>query len=336
MLQFAWPLAFLLLPLPWIIRKLLPTANEGALGTVFMPRVQTITEDQQRRGSSNHQRLALLSLGLLWILLVAALARPQWLGEAIEIPETGRSLMLALDVSGSMETPDLDQQNSQRSRLAVVKDIASEFIENRQGDRIGLILFGSRAYLQTPLTFDRKTTQQLLGEALIGIAGRETAIGDAIGLAVKRLRDTPNEKAVLILLTDGANTAGSISPKQAADLAAQTSIKIYTIGVGANQMRVQGFFGPQTVNPSADLDEETLSYIAATTGGEYFRATNADALKKIYELLEELEPVTSGAKTVRPVIELYSWPLGAGWILSLLWAITSLIPFGIRNDHVSE
>lgn len=324
MLQLAWPFALALLPLPWLVRRLLPSADESAMGTVFMPRAEPLTAGETRKQQTRSRHLPLLMLWILWLLFLAALTRPQWLGDAIEIPETGRSLMLALDVSGSMETPDLDQNQSQRSRLSVVKDIASDFIEKRQGDRIGLILFGSQAYLQTPLTFDRQTTQQYLSEAMIGIAGRETAIGDAIGLAVKRLRDTPNEKAVLILMTDGANTAGSISPKQAADLAAQTAIKIYTIGVGANQMRVQGFFGPETVNPSSDLDEETLTYIAETTGGRYFRATNVDALRRIYALLDKLEPVTSGSTTVRPVSELYFWPLGIAWGTTLIWAFVAL------------
>lgn len=334
MLQFAWPLGLILLPLPWLIRRWLPAAGNPGQGTLYVPQTGLLNESEAHTRRRPKTRYGLVAMWLIWLLLIAALTRPQWLGEAIEIPESGRSLMLAVDVSGSMETPDLDQHQSRRSRLSVVKDIASDFIETRKGDRIGLILFGSQAYLQTPLTFDRKTTQQFLAEALIGIAGRETAIGDAIGLAVKRLRDTPDKQAVLILLTDGANTAGAISPRQAADLAAQTKIKIYTIGVGANQMQVQGFFGPQNVNPSSDLDEDTLKYIAEKTGGRYFRATNADALRKIYEMLDELEPVSSGSTTVRPVTELYIWPLAAAFAISLLWALISL--FSNRMVKSSE
>ena len=151
-----------------------------------------------------------------------------------------------------------------------------DFINRRVGDRVGLILFGTQAYLQTPITFDRKTVQTLLDEAVIGLAGDNTAIGDAIGLAVKRLKNQPANSRVLILLTDGANTAGEVSPLKAAELAAANQLKIYTIGVGADEMIVRTFFGSRKVNPSRDLDENTLVKVAESTGGRYFRARNSD------------------------------------------------------------
>ncbi|NNK38664.1 MAG: VWA domain-containing protein, partial [Xanthomonadales bacterium] len=216
------------------------------------------------------------------------------------------------------------------NRLAVVKKVAGEFIQRRRGDRVGLVLFGSRAYLQTPLTFDTETTSILLDESEIGLAGRETAIGDAIGLAVKRLREDAASERVLILLTDGANTSGEVEPMQAAEFAVREGLKIYTVGVGADEMLVQDFFGSRLVNPSADLDEDTLKAIAERTGGAYFRARDAEALARIYEQLDELEPVESDQEAIRPVDELFHWPLSAAFVLVLAAALFAMRP-GMRG-----
>jgi len=205
-------------------------------------------------------------------------------------------------------------------RLTAVKAVAGNFIEHRKGDRLGLILFGDQAYLQTPLTFDRETVRTLLNEAAIGLAGKSTAIGDAIGLAVKRLRERPAENRVLILLTDGANTSGSVDPLKAADLAAREGVRIYTIGVGADEMLVRGFFGTQRV-PSNELDEATLTAIAQKTGGQYFRARDIESLQKIYALLDKLEPVSQDEETFRPIHELYAWPLSGALLLTALLAL---------------
>ena len=183
---------------------------------------------------------------------------------------------------------------------------------------MGLILFGDNAYLQVPLTFDRKTVQVLLDEAFIGMAGESTAIGDAIGLAVKRLRKNPSEQKVLILLTDGANTSGVVTPLKAAELAAGEGLKIYTIGIGADEMIVRSFFGNRRVNPSRDLDEDTLRAIADKTGGRYFRARDAEELSKIYGLLDQLEPIEKDQQYFRPRKALYIWPLAGALTLSLL------------------
>jgi Ca-activated chloride channel family protein len=191
---------------------------------------------------------------------------------------------------------------------------------------VGLILFGSRAYLQTPLTFDTETTALLLDEAEIGLAGRETAIGDAVGLAVKRLREDAANERVLILLTDGANTSGEVDPLQATEFAAREGLTIYTVGVGADEMLIQDFFGQRLVNPSADLDEDTLRAIAERTGGAYFRARDAEALSQIYERLDELEPVESDQESVRPVDELFYWPLAIALVVTLLASALVLLP----------
>jgi Ca-activated chloride channel family protein len=207
--------------------------------------------------------------------------------------------------------------NKQRvDRLTATKWVAGDFINRRVGDRLGLILFGTQAYLQTPLTFDRKTVLTLLNESAIGLAGDNTAIGDAIGLAVKRLKDQPANSRVLILMTDGANTAGEVSPLKAAELAAENQLKIYTIGIGADEMVVRSFFGSHKVNPSRDLDENTMIKIAQRTGGRYFRARNTDELNNIYMLLDKLEPIEKDKQYFRPRSELYFWPLALALLIA--------------------
>ena len=228
----------------------------------------------------------------------------------------------AVDLSLSMQQKDFLLDGQPVDRLTATKAIAGEFIARRRGDRLGLILFGEQAYLQTPLTFDRKTVNTLLQESAIGLAGRNTAIGDAIGLAAKRLQNQAAEHRVLILLTDGANTAGSIAPRKAAELAARTGLKIYTIGIGADEMLVRSLFGTRRANPSRDLDEKTLRAIAEATSGRYFRARDTGELEKIYALLDQLEPAEKDTQLFRPRRALFPWPLalalGIGTALLLL------------------
>jgi Ca-activated chloride channel family protein len=268
---------------------------------------------------------------------VLAAARPQLIGETVHLPVSGRSLMLAVDISGSMQNEDMQISARQLSRLTAVKLVAGEFIEQRKGDRLGLVLFGDQAYLQAPLTFDRNTVRTLLDEAQIGLAGKQTAIGDAIGLAIKRLRKEPARNRVLILLTDGANTAGNVDPLKAADLAAREGVRIYTIGIGSGAMQVQTPFGGRRVN-IGDLDESSLKSIAGKTGGRYFRARDAAQLVEIYELLDRIEPVSEDEQTWRPVDELYFWPLGAALLLSVLIALSAAfawraIPAPVEVQH---
>lgn len=239
----------------------------------------------------------------------------------MQLPTTGRDLMLAVDISGSMSQEDMELGGQNVNRLLVVKRVVNQFVERRQGDRVGLILFGTQAYLQAPLTFDLTTVNRLLEEAPVGIAGGKTAIGDAIGLAVKRLRSRPESERVLILLTDGANNVGEVAPIKAAELAANHSIKIYTVGVGAESMRVPGLFGSfgaRVVNPSADLDEETLTEIARLTDGQFYRARDTRELARIYDAIDDLEPVEQDAETFRPIAVLFHWPLGAALLLIVL------------------
>lgn len=322
-LYLAWPWLLLLLPLPWLARRWLAAAPGAGLQALKVPWFDRVSD--AAGGWMKRTGLA-VAASVMWALLLIAAARPQWVGEIETLPVTGRDLLLAVDISGSMDTQDMVLGGQSVNRLAVVKKVAGEFIQRRRGDRVGLVLFGSRAYLQTPLTFDTQTTAILLDEAEIGLAGRETAIGDAIGLAVKRLREDAASERVLILLTDGANTSGEVQPLQATEFAAREGLRIYTVGVGADEMMVQDFFGTRLVNPSADLDEDTLKAIAERTGGAYFRARDARALARIYEQLDELEPVESDQEAVRPVDELFHWPLAAAFALALAAALYLMLP----------
>lgn len=322
MIHFVWPWLWLILPLPWLIRRFFPAANSVEQAALKVPFLEDFSIAQSQQTTASNKPWALWLAILAWCLLVLASTRPQWLGEPIEQGVSGRDLMLAIDLSGSMEEQDFIINNQAVDRLTATKSVAGEFIERRVGDRIGLILFGTNAYLQTPLTFDRKTVHTLLNESALGLAGESTAIGDAIGLAVKRLQSQDTDSRVLILLTDGANTAGKISPIKAAEIAAQQQLKIYTIGIGADEMVVRSFFGNRRVNPSRDLDEKTLTAIAEKTGGRYFRARNTDELKQIYQLLDELEPVEKDKQFFRPRSELFFWPLAFALFLA---AITGII-----------
>lgn len=297
MMHFLWPWVFALLPLPWLLRMILPRAadgNEAALRVPYLKDFVLQTEASEKTQYSSFYRWPLFIYTLAWISLLAATARPQWIGDAIELPISGRDLMMAIDLSGSMEQP-FNHNFRSVTKLQATKIVAGDFIEKRVGDRIGLILFGDQAYVQVPLTFDRATVRTLLVESFINLAGKATAIGDAIGLAVKRLPATGGTDNVLILLTDGVNNAGVIKPRKAAELAAKKGMKIYTIGIGNRRSR--------------DLNEKTLKAVAKITGGRYFRAHNIEELGEIYQLLDELEPVERDTQSYRPTWSLFYWPL---------------------------
>ena len=320
MIEWLWPLAFLLTPAPILVRWLIKASRkkQPALTVPSLEGFSGLSSNESF--SATLSTVKLIILWLAWILLIAAVARPQWVGEMVSLPTTGRDLMLAIDISGSMATEDMQVNNEYVDRLSVVKAVISQFLDARKGDRVGLVLFGTNAYVQAPLTFDLKSVKKLMIEAPVGIAGGKTAIGDAIGLTVKRLRERQNEEKVVILLTDGANNVGEIPPIKAAELASVDGIKIYTIGVGAEEMRVPSLFGSlagRTTNPSADLDEETLSKIAEATQGRYFRAKDTNTLAQIYELIDKLEPIEQEPETFRPFQVLYYWPLGISLCLFL-------------------
>ena len=318
MLSFVWPWFYLILPLPFLYRKLRRSANSES-PYLESTSLLSIAETQNRLVSSTSQRrLLILLLIIAWLSLVTAIARPVNIGDPVTLPTTGRDILLAVDISGSMEREDMIINGRQVNRLYAVKSVVSEFVNTREGDRLGLILFGERAYLQTPLTFDTKTLQDLLIEAQIGFAGNGTAIGDAIGLSVKKLKERPDSNRVLILLTDGSNTAGVLSPSEASDIAKKAKVKIYTIGIGDGRQRNQGLFGQTLVNQNNDLDERTLTAIADLTGGKYFRARDPRELRSIYDQLNKFEPIDQDEELLRPITSLFHWPLALFLTCSLL------------------
>jgi Ca-activated chloride channel family protein len=327
-IEFSYAWIFAALPLPLLVWLLIPAATQqqAALRVPFFSRLRDISQGFTLK-RQKQSGLRWLFLSLLWLCLVTAASDPMWIGDPISIPSNGRDLLLAVDISGSMKEPDMRIQDETVPRIIAVKAVLRDFIERRKGDRLGLVLFGTQAYLQAPLTFDRKTVSQFMNEAQLGFAGPQTAIGDALGLAIKRLRERPGEKHVVILLTDGANTAGSVTPLAAAKLAAENNITVYTIGVGADEMIVPGFFGfgSQRVNPSADLDEPTMKQIAELTGGQYFRAKDPEELLNIYKTLDTLEPVDDNNISFRPRQSLFYWPLGVALVLSVLWPFSQAL-----------
>lgn len=338
MLEFSWPWLALLLPLPLLVRWLSRGAANAsaALRAPFYSDWQELIGQQDARSSGGGNPLTLLFMSLLWLCLVAAACRPTWVGEPVNLPTSGRDLMLAVDISGSMAQEDMVINDRALPRITVVKAVVNEFVRQRQGDKLGLILFGSQAYIQSPLSFDLDTLQVLMDEAQVGFAGKQTAIGDAIGFAIKRLRERQQSSRVVILLTDGADTASTLPPMRAADLAAKAGIRIYTIGVGATEMEIGGLFGSRfgarTVNPSADLDEDTLQGIAEATGGQYYRARNPAELQQAYSDIATLEPIEQDSQPLRPRHSLLHWPLLAALVCAGLMAVVSTLE-GRRVGH---
>ena len=338
MFEFGWLWLLALLPAPLLIR-FLPARQqqEAALQVPFFDQVNELSIKHQTRSTN---RFHYLLLWLIWALCVIAAADPKWLGEAKSLPYTGRDLMLAVDISKSMDEKDMlppgvtsmQFQNRSYNRLDAVKAVIGDFAEQRQGDRLGLILFADQAYLQAPLTYDTATVNQLLQESQIGFAGSATAIGDALGLAIKRLKDRPEGSRRIILLSDGANTAGQTEPLEAAQKARDMGVKIYTIGFGADEQIVQTAFGPRRYNPSRDLDEKALQEIAELSGGQYFRARSTEELELIHKRLDTLEPIELDELKVRPSKRLFYWPLGLALTLALLLALT-FIPITRRTER---
>ncbi len=326
MFQFAWWQVFIVLPLPlvsYLLLRPVPTDLQSALRIPFLGKIRGLSGKPAAGKGSGVIKNGLILMA--WIMLVIAAARPQLVGEPQRLTLTGRDLLMAIDLSGSMAENDFVYKKVPINRLVAVKIVALEFIERRKTDRIGLILFGTKAYLQAPLTFDHETISILLDEAQIGFAGESTAIGDAIGLTIKQVTQQPQDSRVLILLTDGANTDGLLDPVKAAELAKEVNLKIYTIGIGADTLVKRSIFGKVTVNPSMDLDEDTLTKIANITGGQYFRARNVDELNKIYELINELEPHPEEAESIRPYKDIFFWPLSICFICLALSLAQSIV-----------
>jgi Ca-activated chloride channel family protein len=333
MFSFAWPWMILLLPLPLLVRFAGPRAKSGpAPGApqIYFPhvdRLKAIFPGQGQAGKTG--RLSLYILAPLWLCLILAVMQPQLVDQFAQLQNKGYDLMLAVDLSGSMQAKDYTRDDQQVSRLDVVKGVVSDFVAQRQGDRIGLILFGAHAYLHIPLTLDTLSVRKMLNNTAVGEAGDTTAIGDAIGLAVRNLRDRPEKSRIIILLTDGVDNASTIPPLEAAKLAQQYGIRIYTIGVGSKGAVPMTDENGQTVMMDSDLDEALLQKIARTTGGAYFRAADTEALQKIYAQINRLEKTQADSRGYVIRRALYRYPLGGALALLLL---LSLIPL-VRLRH---
>jgi len=330
MFSFAWPWMGLLLILPvsmWLLnqhRTYTSTDTRERKITLLHPDLENLQAafSTHRPATTIGTWIYYLLLALLWLGLTVALMRPQWLEQYTEERRDGYDLMLAVDTSHSMDAQDFTVAGSQVSRMQVVKGVMSRFIEGRQDDRVGLIIFGSRAFVLSPLTLDRAAVRHLLDDLVPSIAGDGTAMGDAIGLGVRKLRERPAGSRVLVLIADGENTAGTIPPLLAAELAAREGIRIYAIGVGSDMKEVPIMEnGRLIIRDDLGFDEAVMQKIAEATGGAYFRGTDTSALESIYRRIDELEKSKAESRTVLIPHPLYRWPLGL--------ALVSLLTLGL-------
>lgn len=318
MLEFLWPWVFVLVLLFPVLRLTIPQLNRKR-SALTVPDIGAFefSTDSTAAWKDPKRWVALIVLFLAWTFLVAALARPQWTGELTPLPTQGRDMFLAVDISGSMDTDDMFIERDKVTRLQALKHVVEPFILSRHGDRIGLILFGTRAYVYVPLTFDVATVNELLQESSGGLAGGQTAIGDTIGLAVKRLLERPVDHRILILMTDGSHNEGMLSPEEATRLAQNANVRIHTIGIGADSTSVfdRGFFGSGRIRRGPPLNTKSLEEISDKTGGLFFRANDTQGLERIYAHIASIEPIDQDPEMLRPIKSLFHLPL----IVSLLF-----------------
>ena len=328
MLTISYPWVFLLLPLPLLIYYLAPAYAEPRLAVrvPFMGLLSRLSGRQAGEGAAiaSRSRLQKAQLIISWLALVVALARPTWMDEPMVRELPMRDLLVALDLSGSMETRDFtDETGGISDRLTAARQVLDQFLSRREGDRVGLIFFGSAAFVQAPFTEDLDVVRELLDEAQVRMLGPRTMLGDAIGVAIQMFERSEVKERVLIVLTDGNDTGSMVPPTRAAEIARDNGVAIYPIAMG----------DPQAAGEQA-LDEVTLEEIAATTGGEYFHADDREDLERIYQTLDQLNPKQVESLSYRPEHELYFWPLGLAIILSLLFfGMTELNAFLQARRH---
>ena len=329
MVELATPWTLACLPLPLFVWYVMPRKTIQPRHAVIVPFFDALQE--KRRNQPTDAKTPPAWLMLAWALLVLALAGPRWVGEARPLAHEGHNIMLALDISGSMAITDMNINHRPIARIQVVKHTAKMFVRERIGDKVGLLLFGTRAYLQTPLTNDRHSVIMRIDDASVGLAGQSTSLGDPIALAIKHLQHTPKQGRLIILLTDGASNSGTLPPLKAAELARAEGIKIHTIGLGSASTKdaISGLYYPPAAG--LDLDETTLKTIASTTGGEYFRATDHASLQAIYALINRMETVSQEQLSTRPRHEYYPWPLALAFITLLGGVWHQIMPFRWRT-----
>lgn len=331
MIKFAYPLLLLLLILPYFFRAICPVLKQNlgsALKVPFLKDLQKIAiESGQLWGGVSEvaaRNFKLLALWVIWIFLIFALARPQLIGEPIRIKTNARDILMLMDISTSMLERDFVLYGKRVNRLTAVKNMATNFVKGRGDDKLGLILFGTRAYLQAPISYDKKSVEEILWQMEAGMAGNSTAIGDALGLGLKYLKESSNlDKKVMILLTDGENNDGFLSVAQATKLAQDEGVKVYTIGVGSQNNMMQAMFGNQGV------DEKSLQEIAKATEGQYFRAKDANSLAAVYAKIDKLEPIETNTNTVVQIKELFYIPL----LLAIFLTLSLLILVRGKNNE---
>lgn len=300
MVSFAWPWAFLLLPMPLAVSLLLRRRHVDAIA------VPPLLADSFAASGANSNMGPNWLLALLWVawaLLVGAIAQPSLIAGSAIYPATGRAMIMAIDLSSSMERKDFTLDGKAVDRLSALKPVARAFIEARKGDRIGLVLFGNEAFSAAPISYDLASISNALEESAIGMAGRATAIGDAIGLAIVKLKADPAPQKAIILLSDGTNNSGQAEPEDAAKLATQFGIRIQTIGMASESTGTAG------MDLSADLDEETLKRVAEASGGQFFRARTSGELQAVYDAIDEMERSEGEAPPTVPKLDIRNWLL---------------------------
>ncbi|SCY76085.1 vWA domain-containing protein [Desulfoluna spongiiphila] len=320
MFEFATPWAFVLmgvLPLLWwgMRRREVPALRVSATAPFSLV---------ERSWAVSGAKLVPLCAVLALVLMIVALARPRMGVEHSLVKTAGVNIVIALDTSGSMAALDFTHEGKTVDRLVAVKQVVDRFVAGRSGDRIGLVVFGTEAFTQIPLTRDYNTISSILEEVEIGAAGEQTAIGDALGISLKRLEDIESTSNVIVLLTDGENTAGELAPLLSAELAAKRGVKVYTIGVGTKGkvpfLVDHPLFGKRYVYQEVSMDEGTLKKIAAKTGGLYFRAEDAEALEKIWATIDRMEKSEVEVTSWTEYSEYYRIPL----LMALVFLLTSV------------
>ncbi|MEH0157115.1 VWA domain-containing protein [Limibacter armeniacum] len=315
--EFAYLWVFYLLPLPLLFYWLLPPLKQrrSALVVPFFERINVLLGEKPRKAAwvSRRNLMGWISLSLIWLLLLGAMASPQLVGKPEQKIKTARNFMVAADISKSMDERDWIVGGKRVSRWEAVKEVMGDFMETRESDKVGLILFGSNAYLQAPLTADLGTIKWLLNESEVGMAGQMTYIGDAIAYGLNILKKDSLEQKVMLLLTDGSDSGQGITPEDAAQLAKEDSVTIYTLGIGDPNQKGQ------------ELDEPTLKRVAEITGGQYFRAMDEHQLKQVYTILNELEPVEYEEEAYKPVTLLYKYPLAAAIGVALCFLLLRVL-----------
>lgn len=312
MFEFAYPLAFAALPLPLLAWWLLPAhrRRSSALRVPFFAQIAEAAGASPRPGAVVRRRrtVQMLTALLVWALVVTGLAKPEWVGEAIVREESARDVMLAIDLSASMDYRDFPGEDGETvSRFRAVQRVVDRFVAERQHDRVGLVVFGARAYLQLPFTRDLETARKLVDLMEVGMAGPQTALGDAIGLAINAFESSEVDDRILILLTDGNDTASTMTPVNAAAIAALNGVEIYTIGIGDESARGED-----------RVDFDALAAIATRTGGSFFEAADEDALQQVYRRIDASTAVDVRTQSWRPRTSLVHWPAGMALLLILL------------------